>query len=88
MRTQVPSLASLTGLGIQHCCGYGVGQQLQLRFDPWAGNLHMPQVTKKKKLGSRAFPGNHYILLFFTRGPFCLARNLGYYQNLGVILYF
>ena len=29
---------------IQHCCGCGVGQQLQLRLDPQPWNLHMPQV--------------------------------------------
>ena len=23
------------------CCGCGVGQQLQLRFDPYPGNFHM-----------------------------------------------
>ena len=26
------------------CCGYSVGQPLQLQFDPWPGNLHMSQV--------------------------------------------
>ena len=26
------------------CCGSGVDQRLQLRFNPWPGNLHMPQV--------------------------------------------
>ena len=34
-------------------CGCGVGQQLQLLFNPWPGNFHMPQVqtykAKKKK---------------------------------------
>ena len=34
IRTQVQSLASLSGLRIWHCCGCGVGGQLQLRFDP------------------------------------------------------
>ena len=32
--------------------GSGVGQQLQLQFDPcdpWPGNLHTPWVQKKKK---------------------------------------
>ena len=29
---------------IWHDCGCGVGWQLQLQFDPWPGNLHMPQV--------------------------------------------
>ena len=26
------------------CCGCGIGQQLQLQFDPLPGNCHMPQV--------------------------------------------
>ena len=34
MRMQVPSLASLSGLRILRCCGCGVGQWLQLQFDP------------------------------------------------------
>ena len=25
-------------------CGCGVDQQLQLRFNPWPGNLHTPRV--------------------------------------------
>ena len=25
------------------CCGCGVGQRLQLQFDTYPGNLHMPQ---------------------------------------------
>ena len=29
---------------IPRCCGCGVGQRLQLQFDPKPGNLHMPQV--------------------------------------------
>ena len=29
---------------IWHCCGYDVGLQLQLQFNPWPGNSHMPQV--------------------------------------------
>ena len=29
---------------ILHCCGCGVGWQLQLRFDPLPGTFHMPQV--------------------------------------------
>ena len=31
------------------CCGWGVGWQLQLRFDPWSGNVHVPQVWPKKE---------------------------------------
>ena len=72
MRTQVRSLASISGLRIQRChvlwcrlqtqrqipccCGCGVDQQLQLRFTPWPGNLHMPQVqppTPKKEKGMK-----------------------------------
>ena len=34
MRVQVWSLVSFSGLRIPYCCGYGVGQQLQLQFDP------------------------------------------------------
>ena len=26
---------------ISHCCGCGVGQQLQLQFDPLPGNIHI-----------------------------------------------
>ena len=33
---------------ILHCCGCGVGQRLQLQFDPWPGNLHMPRCGPKK----------------------------------------
>ena len=29
---------------IWSCCGCVIGQQLQLLFDPWLGNLHMLQV--------------------------------------------
>ena len=29
-----PILALLSGLGIWHCCGCGIGQQLQLQLDP------------------------------------------------------
>ena len=38
---------------ISCCCGYGIGQQLQLRLDSQPGNLYMlqmwPQKDKKKK---------------------------------------
>ena len=34
---------------IEHFCGYGVGQQLQLQFDPWLGNFCMPWVKPLKK---------------------------------------
>ena len=34
---------------IWHCCGPGVGQQLQLRLDPQPGNFHMPQKRPQKR---------------------------------------
>ena len=37
-------IPGLSGLRIRCYCGCGVDQQLQLRLDPWPGNLHMPQV--------------------------------------------
>ena len=71
MRLRVRFLASISGLRIRHCrelwCShrhgldlvllwFGVGRQLQLRFEPYPGNLHMLQMwpsrdkkTKKKK---------------------------------------
>ena len=49
MRWQIWSLASLTGLGIQYCCGCGVGRQLQLWFDSWPGNFQMLLVQPFKK---------------------------------------
>ena len=42
MRAWVRSLASLTVLRFWHCCGWGIGWQLQLQFDPESGNFHMP----------------------------------------------
>ena len=58
MRMQVYFLASINGLRIRRCCELccrsqtrfrsqcycGVSQQLQLPFNPWPGNLHMPWV--------------------------------------------
>ena len=29
---------------IPHCCGCGIGQKLQLQFNPLPGTFHMPQV--------------------------------------------
>ena len=49
MRLQVRPLASLSGLRIWRCCGYGVGQWLHLRLDPYPGNLHMSQVQPPKR---------------------------------------
>ena len=34
---------------IRCCCGYGLGWQLQLWFDPWPGNFHMLHVRPLKK---------------------------------------
>ena len=31
------------------CCGCGIGQKLQLQFDPWPGIFHMFQVQPLKK---------------------------------------
>ena len=42
--TRVQFLASLSRLWTWHCCGCGVGQQLQLQFVPYPGNFHVPQV--------------------------------------------
>ena len=33
---------------IPRCCGSGVGGQLQPRFDPQPGNLHMPRERPSK----------------------------------------
>ena len=43
-RWRVRSLASISGLRIRRCCGSGVGWWLQLRWDPYPGNLHMLRV--------------------------------------------
>ena len=65
IRTQLGSLASLSGLRIRycelwcrsqmwvrirHCCGCDVGWWLQLWFDPSPGNLHMPHLPPLKKV--------------------------------------
>ena len=54
MRKQVWSLASLSGLRILRCCGCGVSQQLQLRFDPlaWKFPYAAGVALKRKKKGS------------------------------------
>ena len=43
MRMWIWSLALLSGLRIQHCW-IQCRSQLQLWFDPWPGNFHMPQM--------------------------------------------
>jgi len=50
---------------IPRCCGSGVGQRLQLEFDPWPGNLHMPQAwpfkdKKPKKRGGKCGAGKNW----------------------------
>ena len=56
MRLWVQSLASLSRLWIWHCCGYGVGWQLKLQFDPCLGTCiccgHSPK--KKKEILTQA----------------------------------
>ena len=51
MRMHLPSLALLSGLRIQCCCGYGVGHQLQLLFDPlvWEPPYATGAALKSKK---------------------------------------
>ena len=48
VRMWLRSLASISGLRIQqqvqHCCGCGIGQHLQLQFDPQSRNFHMLQM--------------------------------------------
>ena len=52
---QVRSLASLSGLRAQHCCGCGIGWQLQLRSTPHLGTsiCHWCGLKKKKKKEKR-----------------------------------
>ena len=60
----IPGLAQwVKDLALPRCCGSGIGLWLQLRFDPYPGNLHMLleqpkkwQKDKKKKEKSR--PGS------------------------------
>ena len=64
---QVRSLASLSGLRAQHCCGCGIGWQLQLRSTPrlgtsichWCG---LKKKKKKKKENSDLRPLRHYLV--------------------------
>ena len=53
MRMEVQSLALISGLRILCCCGCGVGQQLQLLFNPYLGTYicckYGPKRTKKKE---------------------------------------
>ena len=50
---------------IQHCCGYGVGLQLQLCFDSWPGNFHMLQVQ----------PWKRNTTYYFGEGPDQVKKN-------------
>ena len=49
---RVWSLASLTGFRIWHCHKWPRPSQMQLRFHPWPGTFHMPQLRlwKRKKI--------------------------------------
>ena len=49
MRMPVLSLASLSGLRIPHCCGCGVGWQLQLHSAPSLGTSMCYRLSSKKK---------------------------------------
>ena len=42
---------------IQRCCGSGVGWRLQLRLDPYPGNLHMVRERQKDKKGQKKKKG-------------------------------
>ena len=42
----IPGLAQR--VRIQRCCGCGIGRRLQLRLDPWPGNLHVLWEWPKK----------------------------------------
>ena len=45
---------------IPSCCGCGIGQQLQLQFDPYSENFHVwPQ--KQKKLKKRSEVQSYYL---------------------------
>ena len=60
---QVQSLALLSGSGIPHCCGCGVGRQLQLPFNPQAGNFQYDtgvalKSKKTRQAHSLTQPGN------------------------------
>ena len=86
VRMQVQSLASFSGLRIQHCCelwcrsqrrlrssvtvAVAVGQWLQLRFDPEPGDLHMPWVRSLKDNTITLF---HFHGYYYTIVP---VRNL------------
>ena len=54
MRMQVRSLASISGLRIQHCCGCGIGQRLQLT--PRPGTFMCPRYGPKKKKKEKRKP--------------------------------
>ena len=51
MRLWVQSLALLSGLRIQHCCGCGIGQQLHLWFDlAWEHPYAVGVALKRKNI--------------------------------------
>ena len=47
---------------IWRCCGCDVGQQLQLQFDPWPGNLCMLQVWPLKRKKNTYTRGMHRLI--------------------------
>ena len=55
--SRVRSLGSLSGLRIQCCCGRGVGQQLQLQFNPLAWEFpYVAPVGPPPKKNPSKFP--------------------------------
>ena len=82
MRTQIRSLAPLSGLRIWRCCGWGVGQQLQLSFHTtWALPYAQGVAFKNKKQKNKQpdFPYLLLILLLF----FLFGCALGTWKFLG-----
>ena len=74
---------------ILQCCGSGVGLWLQLRLDPYPGNLHMPQEAAlgKEKIKERhkirntnlSRPGHCRItdwIFHFSKANFCKCQSL------------
>ena len=81
------SVVQVTGAAqISSCCGYGVGWQLQLQFDPQPGDLHMLQVwsskvKRKKKLSFMQF------VLYLKEKSLINLECLLKYKSVGSILY-
>ena len=60
---RVQSPAQDSALRIWHCHRCGMWSQLRLRFDPWPGNFHMPQVQPKKKLRRIRIESSYHIYI-------------------------